>query len=114
MAASIAHSRKAARLTLSDPLRLVLNAAMVAALAYVAVCAGLYVFQRSFIYHGGAARPEPVPGVTVRSLTTSDGLNLLAWYVPPAAPDRPVVLFLHGNAGSLAHRADRVPPFAAA
>jgi pimeloyl-ACP methyl ester carboxylesterase len=49
-------------------------------------------------------RPEPVPAVgwgTLRPLrlTTADGQDLGAWYVP-GRPDRPPVLLLHGNGGT--------------
>jgi uncharacterized protein len=40
-------------------------------------------------------------------LATSDGERLVAWY-GPAAPGQPTLFYLHGNAGSLAHRAGRV------
>ena len=102
------------RLTLPLSLRFIAGLATVAVLAWLALCAGLYVFQRSFIFHGGATRPDVPPGVEVRSLATADGLALNAWYLPPAAADRPVILFLHGNSGHIGHRAGRLPEFAAA
>jgi pimeloyl-ACP methyl ester carboxylesterase len=41
------------------------------------------------------------------ALTTSDGVRLHAWFVPaPGTP--PVVLFLHGNAGNISHRLDKL------
>jgi hypothetical protein len=55
-------------------------------------------------------------------LTTSDGVRIHGWYVPAsggertaagdlpsfAATRRPVVLFLHGNAGNISHRLDKL------
>lgn len=38
------------------------------------------------------------------SITTSDGLDLDAWFVPGPETDSPAVLFLHGNAGNIGHR----------
>jgi fermentation-respiration switch protein FrsA (DUF1100 family) len=69
-------------------------------------CAG----SRSFVYFPGGSLPEPAAaglpeaeGVTV---ATSDGLALTAWLVPATA-DQPVVLFFHGNAGTIAGRAGK-------
>jgi fermentation-respiration switch protein FrsA (DUF1100 family) len=85
---------------------------LLAALAYLAVCTGMYVFQRRLMYHGGSQRPVAPEGVAERTLHTRDGLDLLAWYLAPA-PGRPVVLLLHGNAGNLNHRIPRLAPLAA-
>jgi fermentation-respiration switch protein FrsA (DUF1100 family) len=41
------------------------------------------------------------------ALTTSDGVRLHAWFVP-APGTTPVVLFLHGNAGNISHRLDKL------
>ena len=44
------------------------------------------------------------------ALTASDGVRLHAWYVPaPAA--RQTLLFLHGNAGNISHRLDKLAVF---
>jgi len=40
-------------------------------------------------------------------LRASDGVRLHAWFVPAAAP-RHTVLFLHGNAGNISHRLDKL------
>lgn len=37
-------------------------------------------------------------------LRTADGVALHGWYVPGPAPDAPVVLLLHGNAGNIGDR----------
>ncbi len=98
-------------------LRYAAAAAAILAISWLALCIGLYLLQRRFIYHGRAARPDlaatGLRGVEERQLATADGLSLLAWYRPPAE-GRPVALFLHGNAGDLASRAPRVGQFAAA
>jgi hypothetical protein len=88
------------------------------ALGFVVVCAALYVWQRKLIFISGGARPDPValgvPGVEVLSLRTADGLDLNAWFQAPPTPDGKIALFLHGNAGTIGHRAIRIPQFAAA
>jgi hypothetical protein len=38
---------------------------------------------------------------------TADGLDLLAWFAPPADAAQPVVLYLHGNGGNIAYRSIR-------
>jgi hypothetical protein len=41
------------------------------------------------------------------ALTSADGVRLHAWWVPAAAARRSV-LFLHGNAGNISHRLDKL------
>lgn len=41
------------------------------------------------------------------ALTTSDGVRLHAWFVPAPAARR-TLLFLHGNAGNISHRLDKL------
>ncbi len=93
-------------------LRTILGLLLIAAAFYATICGGLYVWQRHIIFLTDTARPDPVlagvPDIDVRSIRTADGLNLVAWYRPPAADDRPVVLFLHGNSGNIGHRGGRV------
>lgn len=93
-------------------LRTVLGLIMIAAVFYLTVCGGLYVWQRRIIFLNDSARPDPVlagvPDVGVRTLRTADGLDITAWYQPPAAEDQPVVLFFHGNSGNIGHRGGRI------
>jgi hypothetical protein len=91
-----------------------------AALALVLTLGGagaaLYAFQDRLIYFPDPT-PPPAPallglrGVEARTLRTADGLAILAWTVAPANDRAPVVLYLHGNGGSLLHRAPRVQRF---
>jgi uncharacterized protein len=82
----------------------------------LAVVAAIYLAYGALLYFGQArhvymplreivATPDTV-GLeyeTVR-FTTSDGVRLAAWWVPPAQPDAPVILFSHGNGGNVSHR----------
>jgi hypothetical protein len=77
---------------------------------YIGFLALLYVMQRRLMYFPDTER---VPAATAALpqaedlvLDTSDGERLIAWHVPPRG-DRAVVLYLHGNGGALAHRAER-------
>ncbi|MBX9752317.1 MAG: alpha/beta hydrolase [Roseococcus sp.] len=82
----------------------------------LALGAGLWAFQDHLIYFPDPA-PPPSPAalgltrVEERRITTSDGLELLGWRLREAAPGAPVILYLHGNGGSLLHRARRVQRF---
>jgi fermentation-respiration switch protein FrsA (DUF1100 family) len=89
----------------------------IAAALYLLVAAGLYVFQRQLLYVPDKTRPDfkEVETASARevTLTTADGLQLLAWYVPPPA-GAPVVVYYHGNGGHLGYRHHRLDIFAAA
>ena len=50
-------------------------------------------------------RPSELKAEILR-LKTEDGESLLAWSFPPA-PERPLILYFHGNAGGLDLRAER-------
>ncbi|MFZ4530971.1 MAG: alpha/beta hydrolase, partial [Alsobacter sp.] len=78
--------------------------------AYVAVVGLLWVFQRNLLYpatRGRVVIPADLPGFAETIVATPDGERLLAWWKPPASPGRPIVLFLHGNGGSITDRTSR-------
>ncbi len=83
---------------------------IVAFVIYGGVLTLMYVFQRSLLYFPDPRRTAPaesgLPQAQEVILTTSDGERLIAWTVAPQT-DKPVVLYFHGNAGSLRLRADR-------
>jgi fermentation-respiration switch protein FrsA (DUF1100 family) len=77
---------------------------------YLAAMATLYFAQRRLLYVPNTAEIAPasvgLPNAERLHLTTDDGERLLAWYVSPA-PDRPLILYFHGNAGGLDLRGER-------
>ena len=80
-------------------------------LIYASVLSGLFVLQREMQYVPSRLDPSPdalgLEAVERVLLSTPDGETLVLWHSP--APDRrPTLLFLHGNAGSIADRADRL------
>jgi uncharacterized protein len=86
----------------------------VAALIYGGALGALFVFQRSLLYYPGPVGPGPeavgLDGVADVRVETADGLELRAWWrAPPHGA--PTLLYLHGNAGTLAGRADKVRPY---
>jgi fermentation-respiration switch protein FrsA (DUF1100 family) len=78
--------------------------------AYAAALLAMLIFQRSLMYFPDLRRHDPVreglPAAQVIELASSDGVKLLAWYVPPQ-PGKLLVLYFQGNAGGLDLRADR-------
>ncbi len=84
--------------------------ALVAALAYVGVGGLLYFAQRALLFIPERARIPPaeagLPRAQEVTLDTSDGERVIVWHVPARA-GKPVVLYFHGNGGSLPWRADR-------
>lgn len=94
-----------------------LAAALGGALVLGGAGAALWAFQDRLIYFPDPAPPPApaslgLPQVAQVTLRTADGLGILGWSLPPARPGAPVVLYLHGNGGSLLHRASRAARFA--
>jgi fermentation-respiration switch protein FrsA (DUF1100 family) len=83
---------------------------LVALVCYVGLVAVMYLAQRKLMYFPYAARMAPAdadfPQAREVELTAADGVRILAWTVPPK-PGKPVVLYFHGNGGSVAHRVPR-------
>jgi uncharacterized protein len=81
------------------------------ALAFLAMArfADRLVYFPSRVLDGGTPAALGL-GYEDVELTASDGVRLHAWFVPaPGTP--PVVLFLHGNAGNISHRLDKLAVF---
>ncbi|MEU5841207.1 alpha/beta hydrolase [Rhodococcus sp. NPDC047139] len=99
-------------------MRIVLVVVLVAVLVGVAG----WAMQRRLIYlpdtSGPPAAATVLPGAEDVLLTTSDGLELGAWFVPGRAPDGPgagfTVLLAPGNGGNRLGRADTAAELAAA
>ncbi|MGO1972553.1 MAG: alpha/beta hydrolase [Propionibacteriaceae bacterium] len=92
--------------------RHVVRAVLVLGLIGVLALGSVWMLQRSFIYHPGEAEVPPagevIEGARDITLTTSDGLELTAWFLPPVekAPHADTaVLMAPGNAGDRRSRA---------
>jgi uncharacterized protein len=87
----------------------------VLAVAYALFAAMLFLLQRRILFRPSRIPPDltdaGISDVRQMTVTTSDGLALLAWYLPPARDGSRVVLYLHGNAGNIGHRAFRLERF---
>jgi uncharacterized protein len=87
----------------------VLVAIAICVALYAIVCIGLYAGQRKLLFRCDAAEIDPATlGLNAQTLRlkTEDGESLVAWSFPPA-PQRPLILYFHGNAGGLDLRAER-------
>jgi uncharacterized protein len=77
--------------------------------------AALFLLQRQILYRPDKTRPDlthaAIPGLREMTVTTADGLGLLAWYLAPERDDGLVVLYLHGNAGNIQDRAYRLASY---
>lgn len=78
---------------------------------YCAILLGLYIGQRSLMYHPDSARIKPaatgLTAVVERELQAKDGTKLIAWH-SKTAKGQPTIVYFHGNAGTLADRARRI------
>jgi uncharacterized protein len=87
-----------------------LKGILIAVAAFGGFVAVMYAVQRSLLYHPDRLRTDPaaagLSGAEEIVLDTADGEKVIVWHVPPR-PGRPLLLYFHGNAGTLAYRAER-------
>ena len=94
-----------------------LKTAFVVGLAlYLGLLAVMYLAQRSLMYFPYNVRVDPqdadFPQAREVALRAADGTELIAWTVPPTN-GKPLVIYFHGNGGSLQHRVPRFRPLVA-
>jgi fermentation-respiration switch protein FrsA (DUF1100 family) len=82
-----------------------------AAGVYLFCLLGLFLVQRSIVFHPPADRADLTAAGAAGMLQeveieSSDGLQLKSWWAPSKRPDGRVIIYFHGNAG---HRGDRIP-----
>lgn len=89
--------------------RRLLRGCLWAVIGYLLVLGVMMFFEESFVffparYPEGEWRP---PGLAFEDawFPSADGTRIHGWYVPHESP-RAVVLFCHGNAGNISHRAE--------
>lgn len=79
--------------------------AIKAVIIYLVVVVFMYVTQRGHIYFPDTSQPDKraagVPDIETVTVDTQDGLRLSAWYAPPSAPEKPVIVLFHGNGGNI-------------
>ncbi len=84
--------------------------AIIALVLYAALTASVYFAQRSLMYFPDTAHVAPaaagLPEAEEVPLTSADGTQIHIWHVAPH-DNKPVILYFHGNGGSLPGRVDR-------
>jgi fermentation-respiration switch protein FrsA (DUF1100 family) len=77
---------------------------------YAGLVGLLYVLQRNLMYLPYTVQIEPaavrLPQAAEEIMQTGDGEKVIVWHIPPQA-GKPVILYFHGNGGSIAGRAGR-------
>lgn len=77
---------------------------------YLGLMALMYFAQRKLMYFPEGFRTLPGDAGFLQAeevtLDTKDGEHVIAWHVRPLG-DKPVLIYFHGNAGSLRYRIDR-------
>ncbi|MDE0056595.1 MAG: alpha/beta hydrolase [Defluviicoccus sp.] len=86
-----------------------------AVVGYALLTGGLYLGQRRLLYSPDRAPPDlalaGLDGMEPAALATDDGLSLLAWYAPARGTGKATLVYFHGNAGHIGHRAGKVRPY---
>lgn len=83
-----------------------LRIASLVLIAYVAVVAFAWAYQRDMLYRARTDYESPaqtgLTGVSEVHLTTEDGVKIMAWH-SPAPAGAPTIVYFHGNGGAV-HR----------
>lgn len=78
---------------------------------YLGALAWLAIQQRAMVFKPRALLVTPaqagLPDVETLRLKTEDGETLEAWHRAPRDPGAPLILYFHGNSGTLVDRKDR-------
>lgn len=99
---------------------IIIRSLRVTLFVYLALGLCIYIFQRNLLYFPdgkafdvnsfGVAKPFEVIGVPVNEIESP----VKSWYQPPRDKNKPVVVFMHGNASNFSLRAFRAVPLLAA
>lgn len=104
-------TRRTSPLATSILRRITVRLVLLAAVLYLAACSAMYFAQRSILFPADprdvALDVGLVPRASVVELQTVDDETLKAWWVPPTEASKPVYLYFHGNAETLASRDGR-------
>jgi pimeloyl-ACP methyl ester carboxylesterase len=95
----------------------VMNLLAIAGIAfaiYALIVLYVFVTQRNLLYFPERGRPDlaraGVADMQIIELTAADGVKLSAWF-KHAAPGKPNMLYLHGNAGNLERCGEKLRPY---
>jgi len=88
---------------------------LIAAVTYLAVTVGAYLFYDRLLYHPTSeiVMTPYEAGMEYEEIDfrTADGFWLNGWYVPSSKEDSMAVLFFHGNAGNISYRLESIRIF---
>jgi fermentation-respiration switch protein FrsA (DUF1100 family) len=87
-----------------------------AVLGYLALIVVMYLAQRRLQYFPDKNSPGKPADVGLKDMqtvtvTTTDSLELIAWFASPKAKTGKIVIIYHGNAGNIANRAIKAAHF---
>lgn len=87
----------------------------VAVVGYAFLTGCLFLGQRRLLYFPDRAPPDlalaGLDDMQPAELATDDGLTLLAWYAPARDASKATLVYFHGNAGHIGHRAGKARPY---
>lgn len=88
-------------------MRSALSFVLFAVALYGLILVALFVWQRALLYPASGLRTTAaqagLPGFSDVTIATEDGERIVGWWKPPE-PGRSVLLYFHGNGGSLSDR----------
>lgn len=89
----------------------------IAVCGYLAILVGLCACQRQLLYRPDSTIVPPtqlgLADAAVEHIKTADGEDIMVWWIPPRAAEKPAFLYLHGNGGNLSYRPNRFARLAA-
>lgn len=94
--------------------KVALRAFVFVLLCYGAAAATLALMQRSLLYHGEPSSMSPAQAGAAAAQNlyfSNEGERVQYWWIAPQA-GQPILVYFHGNAGSLASRAGSINAFA--
>lgn len=82
---------------------------------YVLLIGMMYVMQRNLMYVTGSNKPSleqtGLVGLDEVVVQTEDDFILYGWYKKPASPQKPTIVWFHGNASHVGITAARAEPY---
>lgn len=82
---------------------------------YLFIVLAMFLAQRNLIYPAAAIAPRladhNLPGLEAVETDTHPGLTLTHWFHAPSGPDRPLIVFFHGNGSHLSSAVAKMRPF---
>lgn len=85
-----------------------MNILIAAVVPYVLLLGYLYINQRQMMYFPDTSKPQRAEwyaqSAEIIAVETQDGLTLEGWYFAPAAPNKPIIIYFHGNGSHIGER----------